>query len=238
MLKAQNELRLTNNFPDCVFIKLHTPYCERDENRPDLADFDLGLTIRFGEEQIGVLGGSISFGLKRGELKLKLVNAKMPIEKHGLTAPLEIEVSSEIQNENGNESELSILSSPTAKIKGTGKRTTKTITKAYSVSTRGTEEEPVWIFEAITHEGILKGQANKELLGLVCILARTCSIKASFEIHGQRDIHLTGARGLWPENIGRNKLAIIEREIFLRYISPKLEPCLSFTEIEYEQNGR
>jgi len=162
----------------------------------------------------------------------------MPIEKHGLTAPLENEISLEIQNEHGNESELSILSSPTAKTKGTRKYTTKTITKAYSVSTRGTEEEPVWIFEAKTHEGILKGQINKELLGLVSILARTCNIKASFEIHGQRDILLTDGNGLWPKSIGRNKRAIVEREIFLRYISPKLQPYLSFTEIECEQNGR
>ena len=245
-----------NKFPDCVFLKLNGDYCKEDsghnvnqflsifetsdrnqENNKDL--MSLKLSIRFGEESIKVLGGSIRFGLKRGELRLNLSNAIIPIETQGLTTPFQNEITLEVQRDESTEIEggtsLGTNASLTAKTKGSNRIIKKSTYKTYQVVTGGTESNPVWTFTAKDHDSILKGQISNTLLGTAILSTVPCSINASFQIRGQQDIRLTEAEGLWDRNIGRNKLAVLEREFFLRFISPKLKPYLSYAEISDEQ---
>jgi hypothetical protein len=240
-----------NRFPDCVFIKLEGDFnslssstkskqaifgTKKEEFRKKAYDafFDLKLTIRFGGEKIKVPFGNIWFGLKRGELRLKLVNGLIPIETQGLTFPLENQKTSEIQKENTKEIEASISSAIPCfgtKARDATKISSKTGFNAYLVSTIGTECEPVWIFENITEHPILKGQLNSAALGLVNLSSKSYAIIATFEVRGQQDISLIEADGFWAQDIGRNKLAVLERYLFLKHIAPMLNPYLSFTEV-------
>jgi hypothetical protein len=67
------------------------------------------------------------------------------------------------------------------------------------------------------------------------LFSQAYAIEATFEVRGQQDIFLAEAEGLWDKNLGRNKLAVLERELFLRFIAPKLKPYLSFTEVSHGQ---
>lgn len=250
--KVTNELENPNRFPDCVFVKLHKPSFDPDKkissvillphstesHAPGTAEADLKLTIRFGQQEVEVPGGKVWFGLKRGELKLRLENGQIPIEKQELTAKLENEIEFEIHQEKGRELEgstsLDIKTGLIAKTKGINKTSTKANFKTYSIFTRGTEEQPIWVFEVNKYQPVLQGQLNEVTLGLVNMFAKPCCIEAVFEIRGQQDISLTEADGLWSKDIGRNKLAILERELFLRFIAPKLKPYLSRVEVQYE----
>lgn len=255
MRKAPAITAHVNKFPSCVLLKLNGDYCKQTtdhrakqlhslfskahQNQKNLKDLlSLNLSIRFGEESVKVAGGAIRFGLKRGELKLELLNAIVPIESQGLTTPFQHETTLEVQRDRSTEIEggisFSSIASLAAKAKGSNKRTEKLTCKTYSVSTGGSESNPVWTFEA-NHEYILKGQISNVALGNAILSKLPFSIIATFQIRGQQDILLTEAEGLWDRNIGRNKLAVLEREFFLRFISPKLKPFLSFVEIGDEQ---
>ena len=255
MHSIQSFTKPINRYPSCVYFKLNVDILTSSHGQHgiqfrsvlaiDNQDQDqygdticLRLTIRFGREKIKVAGGSIWFGLKRGELRLKLANAIIPIEKQGLTAHFENECTLEVQQENSNEIEggtsISGITSLTAKAKGIRKKSLKATYKSYSVYTGGTECDPVWIFEAQSHESILNGQISNVSLGDVRLsFSKPYTIAASFVVRGQQDIFLADAEGLWNKDIGRNKLAILERELFLRFIAPKLKPYLSFTEIDH-----
>jgi hypothetical protein len=253
MQEILNFSKIDNKFPNCVYLKLNGQLSSQSLRRRDKQLFssiqnvknysdydkilDLKLTIRFGREQIKVAGGSIWFGLNRGELRLKLFNGVIPIEQQGLTTPLENEITLEIQQENANELMGGTSNTTnigfTANAKTTNKTTSKATYKAYSVSTAGTEHEPIWIFKTITQEPTLLGQISNAALGLASLSSKSFAITATFEIRGQQDVSLVEAEGIWAKNIGRNKLAILEREIFRRYIAPKLKPYLSFMEVSH-----
>jgi hypothetical protein len=243
-----------NKFPSCVYLKLNlgllktslgqhinkfisSPVTHSRDSKDYRDSMCLRITVRFGKEPIRVAGGTIWFGLKRCELKLRLVNGVIPIEKQGLIAHLENELTLEVQQENGNEIEgsasISSNTGLTAKARGLSKATSKTSYKTYKVSTAGTESDPIWLFEAQAHESILTGQITDSFLGDVIFFSQDYAIEAAFVVRGQQDIFLAEAEGLWDKNIGRNKLAILEREFFLRFLAPKLKPYLSFTEVNH-----
>lgn len=242
-----------NKFPSCVSMKLHSTPIQPEELQSSIIipnrtsqtigsateQIDLRLTIRFGEGEITVLGSNVRFGLKRGELKLKLENSRIPLEKMGLTAKFEPSVEVEMHQEKGRETQgsasIGIKSDLSATIKGSTKTGTKAKYKVCQVFTRGTEEEPVWVFEVKTNELMLWGQLNEEKLGTVEITAQPCRVEATFEVRGQRDLNLTESEGLLSaRNLSRNRTALVTRELFLRSIAPQLQPYLSRVEVKYE----
>lgn len=178
-----------NSFPDCVFMKLHSAPVQghklgflihNNQTSESVEHVDLKLTIRFGKQAINVPGGLVWFGLKRGELKLRLENARIPLEKMGLTAKFATEIEYEEQQERGKEFEANLAVAGGVKDKGSEKSASKVKYMTYSVSTRGTEEEPVWIFESQTKQIILKGQLTEELLGTLHPSSTPCLIKQWF----------------------------------------------------------
>lgn len=250
MHRSVSSVKTVNRYPSCVFVKLTGSLLEtskrvlsnfgifKQHKLGNSEIFELRLTIRFGKEKIDVPGGSIWFGVKRGELRLKMTNAMIPIEKQGLVSILENGLNVEIQQEEALEIErgasFGAANSISARRKGVTKTSSKATVRSYSISTAGAEHEPVWIFEARSHASILIGQINEVSLGPVYMFNPSqCFIKATFSLRGQQDISLTEAEGLWSKNIGRNKLAILERELFLRYISKRLNPWLSSAVVTY-----
>ncbi len=246
MNHSATQLSASNLFPNCVFIKLHSEPIQPESaislivstaplQQVSVKEFELKLTIRFGEQEIQVPGGRVCFGLKRGELKLKLENGLIPLEKTKLIARLETEIEFEEQQEKGKESEASIAIAAGIKTKDSDKTIVKGKYKAYPISTKGTEEEPVWVFETKTKEPILRGQLTQESLGVVQVNSSPCLIRAIFKIRGQCDLYLIESEGLLKaKSLSRNKTALLTREYFLRFIAPKLQPYISQVEVQYE----
>jgi hypothetical protein len=237
---ATSQLVTENRFSDCVLMKLHYTPVEPEQSaalvllpvgRPiasPTGKMQLNLTIRFYKQTINLPGGQVQFGLRRGELDLKLINGRIPLEKMGLVAAFELEVEVEEQQEKGRESEASIAVAGGIKTKDASRSTIKTKSKRSRVANRGTEENPIWEFSM---EPTLSGRLAEEPLGIVEFNGLPCSIDATFSVRSQSDIYLFDVAGLLKtKNLSRNKTAWATREFFLRFIAPKLQPHLSRVE--------
>jgi hypothetical protein len=235
-----------NKFPDCLSIKLHgkplvASWLKRffiSKSQENLTDqINLQLTIRFGEQQIPVLGGTVKFGLRGGELKLNLINCTIPLENQGLTPPLlaKIEMEKQIENTEGIEDSLALTLRGGITIKGnqTTKEGVKFKDDIYQVYTQGTDEKPVWVFQLQTDKKIFIGGWQKEKIGILQINAKPYSVEGLFEVK-KEDIRLTSATGIWSKDIGRNKTAWLQRELLLSWLKPKLQPYISRAELFYE----
>ncbi|MEW6494427.1 MAG: hypothetical protein AB1589_18215, partial [Cyanobacteriota bacterium] len=102
------------------------------------------------------------------------------------------------------------------------------------VTTKVSEENPVWIFEEEMGEPVLKGLLQRVKLATLNVLAFPCSVEATFEV-SKRDVCLTDAEGLWSPDISRNKKAVLDRLIIQRLLEPKLKPYLSRAELYYDR---
>jgi hypothetical protein len=219
-----------NNFPDCVFVKLHS----QPEGSVQIpGEVDLHLTIRFGEQTIKLPNGvNVVFGLRRGELKLNLSQGRMPLERMGLTAPFQVEIGIEEQFQEGSSREASLSKEVGVKFTGSSSFADKVQYKKYQVWTKGTEIEPVWVFAAQIQDLLLSGSLKQERLGLVKVDGNPCVVAATFEASQQNDIYLIEPESILPkrlnwEMLSLNKQQQIRREFFLRCIAPKLQKPLS-----------
>jgi hypothetical protein len=238
-------LNTENNFPDCVFLKLHSTPVKAPSTTemgfqvaptvvcPPINRTDLKITIRFGKQAIKSPGGQVEFGLKRGALMLKLENSRMPLETVALKAEFAKALEVEEQQEKGRTSEANVTLTGGIRATDTNKITSKTKRFAHQVANRGTEEAPIWEFQAqLSPEHlILLGHLTEEPLGILEHNDNSCALTATFSIQNQNDIHLFDSNGIIAgKNLSRNKTALLTREFFLRFIAPKLQPYLSQVE--------
>jgi hypothetical protein len=79
-----------NPYPRCVFLKL-TPWTSETSQ----GEFTLELNCRFNEQEKSLLNGQVKFGVKRGQLKLTVNEAKIIELKSSGNAPLELVNSSD-----------------------------------------------------------------------------------------------------------------------------------------------
>jgi len=240
---ASSQLQTENRFPDCVLMKLHCVPVELEQPEqvttlilsPDARStttttktISLKLTIRFAKQTINSPGGQVTFGLKRGELDLKLINGRIPLEKMGLVATFELELEVEEQQEQGREAEANIAVAGGVKTKDASKSTIKTKSTRSRVAHRGTEENPIWEFSMAP---TLSGRLAEQPLGTIELNGLPCSVEATFSVRSQSDIELFDVAGLLKaKNLSRNKTAWATREFFLRFIAPKLQPHISRVE--------
>jgi len=239
-----------NNCPDCLYMDLKGKIVESPKNfwsqlkqeSKATEQIELYLTINFNEQWENLPGGRVKFGLRGGELRLKLEGANIPYENRGLNDPFKVAVETNREQQEGNELQNAIEASldkgePTVKANLSSKKTTGKTDKiqftTYQVTTKGSEENPAWVFEVKTGEPVLKGLLKSALLGTMKVTVKPCHVKAIFEVSKQ-DVYLTQAEGLWPQDISRNKLAILERKMALWLLKNKLTPYLSRVELHYE----
>lgn len=234
---------VTSRFPDCVVMKLHLQ-SPVPAPQPSLARFvstevatsppnvDLSLTISFSGEQeievpagkkLGLPEGRATFGILRGQLRFELDNCKLPLEKTALLKPFK--VSMEVEQQQTRASEVQAGLKPGERSLS-AKRTEGVAEKAkvdvFQVKKIGSEEKPAWVFDAYDERNVLDGLLKERLLGALYIDGLPCTLTATFTARGE-DLRLTwGELGL-TKNIHRNKLAVIERVIVLRYLKPLLE---------------
>jgi len=218
-------LQPENRFPDLVFLKLNGI----SSIKSNIRQIAMTMTLRFGEQCLVTPAGKVRFGLKRGELKLKLIDGTMALEHMGLTTPFTIEIGVEEQKEEGGETEINIATSGGMKARSIKKAGIKTTHKTYQCHTGGTEKDPIWIFHAETENPpILLGQLTEESLGTVKPAKIPCQIKATFEVSGQSALYLIESEGiLWAKDLERNKTAPLAILFFKQFIQPKLKPYLS-----------
>ena len=228
-----------NKFPNCLLFELSTrpKIIKNFLGWPSHIHHEIFLNINFGEETLKVLGGTVSFGLRQGLLRLKLKGATLPLKNLRLTSQFELVFNREVTIENSNESELSATLSTkpslVAKMKKTDKVSTKINDQISSIKNGGTEEDRTWIFQTPNSKLILEGLLQEQIIGIFDKIDEPISIEATFETKNE-NVRLTRASGFWDSNIGKNKSAVIERELFLLYIKPKLQPYLSKMELSYD----
>jgi hypothetical protein len=195
------------------------------------------LNINFGEETLRVFGGTVSFGLKEGLLRLNLNGTTLPLRNLRLTSQFELVFNREITIENGKENEINATLSTNSNLLGKVRKTDKVSTKindqVSSIQNGGTPKNPTWTFQAPVSRSILEGLLQEQIIGIFDNTDNPISIEATFETQDEH-VKLTSANGFWVKDIGENKRAVIERELFLRYIRPKLKPYLSEMELSYD----
>ncbi len=245
MIKSEHK----DKFPDCLSMKLHGQFLlarwllqlkkifSSQSQKTSTEKIELQLTIRFGEQEIPVLGGTIKFGLKGGELKLNLTNCEIPLENLRLTPqlPEKIEIESQVENSEGTENSLALAlrGGITTKDNQVIKEVYKFKEEAYQVYTKGTDENPIWVFQLQADQEIFIGGWQKKKIGILEINDKPCTVEAFFEVEDE-DIRLTSATGFWSKDIGRAKIAWLQRELILGWLIPKLQPYISKAELLYE----
>jgi len=244
------EPQVESRFPDCVVMKLHLKASADDSSASPRLGFaeteiatrsvathpqelDLSLTISFSGEQeievpggkrLGLPGGRATFGIRRGQLRFMFQNCKLPLEKIALSKPFKVSLEVERQTTKSSELQVSAVLDPKsvgAKVaEGLAEKTTAEVSQVKNI---GSENNPAWVFEAYGNDYIvLDGLLKEARLGVLQVIALPCQMIADFKVRGE-DIHITGGEIGKVPNIRRNKLALVERAIALRYIKPLVE---------------
>lgn len=246
-----------NKFPDCLYMKLEgipiqpdsLDYLDSWQVSTETRQIDLHLTINFNEQWELLPGGRIKFGLKGGELRVKLENSEIPFESRELAGSWELSVptakkKSQIpQDKKSREIRANNLN---ASVNGSQIKAKESAIPEQSLSTfnqlpvnichittKVSEENPAWVFEEEMGELVLKGSLNQAKLATLNMTALPCRVEATFEV-SKRDVCLTDAEGLWPADISRNKRAVLDRLIVQRLLEPKFKPYLSKAELHYD----
>jgi len=238
-----------DRFPDCLSMTLSVKSVEAAASSQSalllpkpapkshtVEQIDLYLTIRFGEHKEKIPGGSVTFGLKGGELKFQLDNCQVPLEKIALSDEFEVEIETQQQEEKSSQKQGSstIALNPTvASGNMESEKIAKTYkTKDYQVRTKGTETAPVWEFVAKANPW-LQGLLKEAKLATIKVIDKPCGAKATFEV-GVQNVHLTDAGWLLEKNVSKKKSAVIERAVIQCFLAAKLKPYLSRVEWRYE----
>lgn len=246
-----------NKFPDCLYMELTGIPLQADDQEhlefwtasTQKHQIELLLTIHFNEQWESLDKGRVKFGLKGGELRLRLENSEIPYEFRELAGSFELYIAKDKQEPKGSQgqkrtqvraialkSSLNGNNTQARLTLGTGQKSGKTESVPATVchiASKVSEEKPVWIFEEERGESVLKGSLNKAKLATLNVLTFPCHVEATFEV-SRRDVCLTGAEGLWPPDISRNKRAVLDRLIIQHLLEPKLKPYLSRAELHYD----
>lgn len=244
MIFTLSEPEVHNHYPNCVTLKLHlnsVPLPEEQQSLPEvggisseriLQELELGLTINFNGKQklkvpagkrLGLPDGEVVFGIRRGKLQFELDKCRMPLEKIDLTKPFSISFEVEIESEEVNETQAGVSSNKgTGLIKSSRKSAQKRVSEYFSVKHSGSENSPAWFFEIFELEPFLEGILKEARMGVIELIGSPSCFKADFLVDGD-DICITKGQWGWSGDIVRNKTAIIERALVLRYLIPKLE---------------
>lgn len=242
-----------NKFSDSLLMKLEGIVIEPE--KPGIFNLKLKsaateqikllLNLRFKEHWEQSLGGRFKFGIKGGELSLKLKNCTIALPSSAIgksfklavqTLPSEKKRQQVKANQEAVEATLSeIKSGDKAKNPQTeaAKKTDKSQVVSCQITTRGSEENLAWIFALKTDEPVLQGIIKNLILATINVTAKPCRVEAVFSVSPQ-DVYITESEGLWPENISKKRRIVIQRAIVHRLLKRKLKPYLSRQEMRYD----
>jgi len=232
-MEASSDLRSQreNRCADCLFLDLKV--ATGDSLRTE--QVGIHLTLNFHEQWKTLPLGRVKFGLRGGELRLKVDNGIVPYENRDLVKALPISVSKsytltsnlEVQHSN----EFSVSNSGASAKVGAGRKKVSGRTEASEVvscqvSSKGSDIEPAWAFA-------LKALDEDVLIGYIdCHLCRVnikgipCKLEAIFQV-SKSDVWILDTEGIWPSNISQNRKAIIERELVFYLLKNHIHPYIS-----------
>lgn len=230
-----------NKCPDCLYMKLEGFPVSREsqddlefwQTSTQIQQIELHLTLNFSEQWETLQQGCIKFGLKGGELRLKLENGEVPYENRELVGSLELYLYKEQQQQGSGEQKGIKVDSSLNGSQNRDRTSDRFAVTICQVTTKVSEENPVWIFEEESGKPVLKGLLDRTKLATINVMALPCRIEATFEV-SQRDVCLTDARELWPPDISRNKRAVLDRLIIQHLLEAKFQPYLSRAELYYD----
>ncbi|HEY9821011.1 MAG TPA: hypothetical protein V6D35_09580 [Candidatus Sericytochromatia bacterium] len=231
----------------CLFMKLEGILVQPEaQNKNNLKaesspteHIKLLLTLQFREQRELLVDGHIKFGLKGGELRLKLKNAHVPLASSELEPSFKLSVQKKKQDKEATESPIDVEAESQPGVKAdpnTNKTTGRTDPFPFiscQVAQMGSKENPVWVFGVDKDELVLRGLLKNALLTNLNVTAKPCSVEATFQVL-PRDVYLTQAEGLWPKNMSKKKIVVIERAIARRFLERKLKPYLSRQILRYD----
>lgn len=227
-----------NKFPDCIRMELEIVRVEPENFARQI---DLVLNILFGEHQEEIRGGSVTFGLRRGELRVQITDGQVPLSNIKLKNDLPIVVEKKIQEERTkgkqNRVQLGLKNSGLVSSGQSTRRLTETLTyNTHQIKIKVTEENLIWLFEVKTDKEILEGLLQNENLATINLKGKSCSLIATFNIIKPKDICITDAQWLWVKDISDKKKKVIAAGIVRRFLEKKinLNSYLSRVELTYE----
>ena len=252
-MRSQNTLE--NRCPDCFYLEVEGKIVSKQGlfasiQKPKAKiqnQIDLHLTINFNEQWQQMPAGRIKFGLRGGELRLKLENGSIPYDLRELNSKFELTIAKERQQQASQDSkqgtEATVEANPVkiakTAIKGllerkfTSGTTDKFQFTSAQVTTKGEPENPAWVFENQTGESVLKGSLTAAKLGTMEVTGRPCRVETTFEV-SLGEVKLTDAEGLWSPDISDEKKAAIERGLAKLLLKHKFKPYLSRQVLHYD----
>lgn len=255
MAKQSRAIEVTehdNKCPECLHLEISGepvaseskgPFSLFKKSEPEA--FSLSVRINFNQQWLVFSFGRVKFGLRGGELRLKLENGQMPSElrnealKKILARELEIERQSGGEQESKSQVEASVTPDLSkASLKGVGEQRQKKSQvdkfqlKIAQVSHKGANNQPVWVFENRTGEPVLIGELA-DSLGKMLIAGVPWSVEATFTPE-MRQVVITGLENLFKDDISGHKLNVFELAVAKLFLKHKTQPYLSRQVLRYE----
>ncbi|NCS04576.1 MAG: hypothetical protein GPJ06_22065 [Microcystis aeruginosa G13-11] len=255
MAKQSRAIEVTehdNKCPECLHLEISGepvaseskgPFSLFKKSEPEA--FSLSVRINFNQQWLVFSFGRVKFGLRGGELRLKLENGQMPSElrnealKKILARELEIERQSGGEQESKSQVEASVtpdLSKASLKEVGEQRQKKSQVDKFQlkiaQVSHKGANNQPVWVFENRTGEPVLIGELA-DSLGKMLIAGVPWSVEATFTPE-MRQVVITGLENLFKDDISGHKLNVFELGFAKLFLKHKTQPYLSRQVLRYE----
>lgn len=255
MAKQSRAIAVTehdNKCPECLHLEiLGEPLAPESKGvfsllkKSDPEAFSLSVRIIFNQQWLDFRFGRVKFGLRGGELRLKLENGQMPSElrNEALKKILarELEIERQLGGEQESKSQLEGSITPDlskASLKGVGEQRQKESQgdkfqlKIAQISHKGANNQPVWVFENRTGEPVLIGELA-DSLGKMLIAGVPWSVEATFT-HEMRQVVITGLENLFKDDISGHKLNVFELAVAKLFLKHKTQPYLSRQVLRYE----
>ena len=255
MAKQSGAIAVTehdNKCPECLHLEISgEPVASESKGvfprfkKSEPEAFSLSVRIIFNQQWLDFRFGRVKFGLRGGELRLKLENGQMPSElrnealKKILARELEIERQLGGEQESKSQLEGSITPDlPKASLKGVREQRQKESQgdkfqlKIAQISHKGANNQPVWVFENRTGEPVLIGELA-DSLGKMLIAGVPWSVEATFTPE-MRQVVITGLENLFKDDISGHKLNVFELAVAKLFLKHKTQPYLSRQVLRYE----
>ncbi|NCR52856.1 MAG: hypothetical protein GPJ10_05310 [Microcystis aeruginosa L211-07] len=255
MAKQSRAIAVTehdNKCPECLHLEiLGEPLALESKgvfsrfNKSEPEAFALSVRINFNQQWLDFSFGRVKFGLRGGELRLKLENGQMPSElrnealKKILARELEIERQLGGEQESKFQLEGTVTPDlPKASLKGAREQREKESQgdkfqlKIAQISHKGANNQPVWVFENRTGEPVLIGELA-DSLGKMLIAGVPWSVEATFTPE-MRQVVITGLENLFKDDISGHKLNVFELAVAKLFLKHKTQPYLSRQVLRYE----
>jgi hypothetical protein len=255
MAKQSRAIAVTehdNKCPECLHLEISgEPVAPESKGvfsllkKSDPEAFSLSVRIIFNQQWLDFSFGRVKFGLRGGELRLKLENGQMPSELRNEALKKILARELEIERQLGGEQESKFQLEGTvtpdlskASLKGAREQRQKESQgdkfqlKIAQISHKGANNQPVWVFENRTGEPVLIGELA-DSLGKMLIAGVPWSVEATFT-HEMRQVVITGLENLFKDDISGHKLNVFELAVAKLFLKHKTQPYLSRQVLRYE----